>query len=66
MRQGHYAEGSSQGFLSDHPSSGIFQAPHHPHNHNGANYLHPTTPSRQTIFEWVSTHPDNLEEKKIP
>ena len=50
MRWGHYAEGLSQGFLSDHPSSGTFQAPHHPHDHNGANYLHPHYPWQTDHF----------------
>ena len=65
MRWEHYAEGLSQGFLSDHPSSGTSQAPHHPHDHNSTNYLHPHYPQKADYFEWVSTPPDNLAEKKI-
>ena len=53
------------------PSSGMSQAPHHPHDHNGPNYLtvlckmNDTTPIRQTIFEQVFVPLEKLAEKKI-
>ena len=39
-----------RGSFQTHPSCGMFQAPCHPFDHNGTNYLHPYYPWQAHYF----------------